>query len=259
VTAPEEFGAGQWDMQVQWLDPDQLIPNPANPNQQADAVFNGLVASIEQEGWTVPITAVQAGELPDGRPQYRIVAGEHRWRAAKILGCQTPVIALDPDQWDEDRQAWNLVKDNVLKGNLNPERFAQLYERLTERYEAEVMQVLMGFTSEDAFQKVYKEARAALPEALQKALDKQKGEIKTIDGLAAVLNGLFREFGETLPSDFMTFAWGSKDILWTMVRRRKTWDTITAAAREADQRGLSFAEVVATALTSHQEQENHDG
>jgi len=33
----------------------------------------------------------------------------------------------------------------------------------------------------------------------------------------------------------------------------------TAADRDADQRGLSFAEVVAVATTSHQKQENHDG
>ena len=214
-----------------------------------DADFNALVASIEEDGWTVPLSVVDQG---DGL--YKIVGGEHRWRAARVLAYDTvPCVLLDPNLFDADRRAWHMVRQNIVHGKLNPERFAQLYERMAKQYDSDVLQALMGFTSSDAFQKVYKEARDALPEALQKALDKQKDEIKTIDGLAAVLNGLFREFGETLDSDFMVFGWGSKDILWTMVRRRKTWDTITAAAREADQRGLSFAEVVATALTSHQE------
>ncbi len=204
VIEPLLLGSGQWDMQVKWLDHHQLIPDPANPNEQDDATFNGLVASIQQEGWTSPVQAV----LEEDTGRYRIVAGEHRWRAAKILNCDVPIIALDPYRWDADRQAWNLVKDNVLRGKLNPEKFAELYEDLVRRYDADVVQELLGFTSSDAFEKVYKETRDALPPELQKALDKQKGEIKTIDGLAAVLNAIFREHGETLPSNVLAFTFG---------------------------------------------------
>lgn len=202
-------GAGEWDMKVIWLDVDQLRPNDENPNQQDDATFNALVRSIETEGWTQPVQAVQVDA-----GTWEIVAGEHRWRAARVLGCKVPVISLPAVDFDKDRRDWNLVKDNILRGSLNPEKFARLYDRLAKKYDAEVLQTLMGFTSSDAFGKVYKEVRDALPDGLRDALDAAKDEIKTIDGLAAVLNRLFTEYGETLPSNFMVFAWGTKDIVW---------------------------------------------
>jgi len=226
-------------MQVKWLDHHQLIPDPANPNEQDDATFNGLVASIEQEGWTSPVQAV----LEEDTGRYRIVAGEHRWRAAKILDCQVPTVTLPAAQFDEDRRRWSMVKDNVLKGRINPEKFARLYEEMVQRYDAEVLQALLGFTSEDAFQKVYKGARDALPEALQKALDKQKDEIKTIDGLAAVLNGLFREFGESLESNMMTFTWAGKEVLW-ITADKKLWKQVQEYVEHAKDGHLNMTEVM---------------
>jgi ParB-like chromosome segregation protein Spo0J len=209
--AEVEIGPGRWDMTVLWLKPEQLVPNVANPNQQDDATFNALVRSIRQDGWSQVVTAVAIGEVTGGpEDRYQIVAGEHRWRAAQIIDCEVPVLPLPPSQWVDDRQKWMLVKDNILTGKLNPVKFAQLYEEMAARYDAEVLQSLMGFTSSDAFQKVYKETRDALPPEMQKALDDSKAEIKTIDDLSTVLNRLFSEYGETLPSNVMVFTWGDR-------------------------------------------------
>ncbi len=205
----DSIGANEWDMEVVWMDPDDLVPNVDNPNQQDDRTFNALVDSIQTEGWTVPITAV---EMEDGK--FEIVGGEHRWRAARVLGVKVPVISLPPDEFDKDRRDWNVVKDNILRGDLNPEKFSRLFKRMSEKYDAEVLKSLMGFTTEDAFQKVFRSVVAQLPPSLQQALLDAQDEIKTIDDLSIVLNRLFHEFGDTLDSNMMVFSWAGKEVMW---------------------------------------------
>jgi hypothetical protein len=231
--APSRLGPGEWDMRVLWLEPDRLIPNQANPNVQDDATFNALVESIRTEGWTQPVLAVAVSDIVAETP-YRIVGGEHRWRAARVLGCRVPVLPLRAEEFDQDRQNWNLVKDNLLRGRLNPEKFAALYEEMVGKYDAEVLQSLMGFTDQDAFRKMYKETRDALPPELAKALDEAKDEIRTIDDLSTVLNRLFREFGDTLDSDFMVFTWAGKDVFWVrcsplLFAEMKAWGELADA------------------------------
>jgi hypothetical protein len=247
--APEELGPDEWAMNVEWMDPERLEPNPENPNEQSDEEFNALCASIQQEGWTAAVSAVEHRRDEHG-PVFQIVAGEHRWRASKVLGSKVPVLKLDPAKWDQDRRNMMLVKDNIVTGKMNGEKFAKLYEQMAGKYDAEVLQELMGFTSEDAFRKVYKGVKDALPKELQTALEESRDEIKTIDGLALVLNKLFAEHGETLPADFMVFSYGSKDVLWVQVPEHKQWKVLAASAAAAHQLGESFADRVARALVA---------
>ena len=196
---------------IEWLSVDVLVPNAENPNEQDERMFNATVASIEEEGWVQPCASV----VPLEAGTYEIVAGHHRWEAARVLGHETvPCWVLDPVKFDKDRRDWNVVKMNLIAGKTNPEKFARLYERMVKAYDAETLQALMGFTSEDAFKKVYKGVRDALPKELQDALEDVKDEIKTIDDLSLVLNRLFRDHGETLPSNMMVFSWAGKDVLW---------------------------------------------
>lgn len=237
-----EIGPLEWDMKVLWLDTDQLVPNASNPNEQDDATFNALVDSITRDGWTQPVQAVQIAES-----MYEIVAGEHRWRAAKVLQSKVPVIPLPAGEFHEDRREWALVKDNMLHGKLNPAKFASLYERLTQRYDADVMKTLMGFTTEDAFKKVYQKTREGLPPELQSAMDSAKDEIRTIDDLSRVLNRLFQEHGETLPSNFMVFSYGGKEVMWVRADR-ELWQTVSRLGKEAENYGLDLAAVIGEAL-----------
>ena len=223
-----ERGPVEWDMQVVWMDPEDLVPNTENPNQQDDATFNALVREIQREGWTQPVQAV----FDHARGKHEIVAGEHRWRAARILQCKVPVLPLPPEEFDRDRRDWVMVKDNLLKGHLNPEKFTQLYNRMVKKYDGEVLKALMGFTSDDAFQKVYQEVRRTLPPEMQAALDATKDEIRTIDDLSTVLNRLFRDHGETLDSNFMVFSYGGKDVIWVRADA-DLWKRVKAMADSA--------------------------
>lgn len=246
IQTVEARGADQWDMQVLWLDTDQCIPNAENPNEQDDSTFNGLVESIEQDGWTSPMQVVSLGSM-NGKEMYEIVAGEHRWRAGKILQCKVPAIPLPAADFNEDRRQMTLVKDNILKGKLNPQKFSELYNRLAEKYDADILKSLMGFTSQDAFQKVYQQAKQNLPPELQQALEDAKGEIKTIDDLSLVLNRLFQEHGETLPSNFMVFSYGSKDVLWVRADK-ELWKIVKGISEEVEKQGLDITAVLTEAL-----------
>jgi hypothetical protein len=244
-----------------WLSVNQMVPNEANPNVMSDQEFNALCASIEEDGWTQLPSVVSRGDADEGVSDgkavvytggtYDIVGGEHRWRAARVLGhTLMPVTVLDPEKYHRDRQNWQMVKQNIVHGKLNPEKFARLYEDMADRYEADVLRSLMGFTSQEAFQKVYKETRAALPPELQKALDAAKDEIKTIDDLSVVLNRLFREFGETLPSNMMVFSWAGKQVLWIRCDD-KLWKIVSSMAKKvADESGDMGQEMLNALLSS---------
>lgn len=229
--------------EIQQLPTERLHPDPRNPNEQKDEVFNGLVAAIEEEGFIEPVHVV-----PREDGDWDIVGGEHRWRAMTVMQEPlTPCIVLDAEKFDEDRRAWNLVKLNVLRGDLNPVKFSHLFDELKQRYGDEVTKQLMGFTTEDGFRRLYREVARALPPELQQALEDTKDEIRTIDDLSLVLNRLFAEYGETLPSDFMVFSFGGREVLWVRADA-DLWRLVTALAKDVEAAGESMSEVMKGAI-----------
>jgi len=74
-----------------------LKPNSYNPNQQSVNDFDLLVKSIREDGFTLPVV-VNDGSLDESLKDM-IIDGEHRWRAAQVLGMDTiPVIYKAMDQ-----------------------------------------------------------------------------------------------------------------------------------------------------------------
>jgi hypothetical protein len=214
----------------------KLRKNKDNPNEQDERTFNALCQSIQDEGWVEPMATAVPAE--DGF--YDIVGGHHRHDAAEVLGIEDgPVWLLDPEKFDKDRQNWTMVKVNILKGKLNPSKFTKLYQDMVAVYGAEVLQAQMGFTSEDGFKALFQDVRRNLPPELAKALDSQKDEIKTIDDLSLVLNRLFREHGETLPSDMMVFSFGGKDVLWVRADK-ELWQAVTTIGKTVASKGESM-------------------
>lgn len=233
---------------------DKLRKNAANPNVMTDKEFNALCTTIADAGWMQPMaTVVPLDPEHYGEDEYEIVAGHHRYDAAVVLDHEEgPCWVLDPDKFDRDRRDMELVKMNQLHGKLNPVKFAKLYERLTETYEGEVVQAMMGFTEQDAFAALYKEARAALPEDMQKALDDTKGELKTIDDLSNVLNRLFTEFGDTLDSNYMVFSYGNKKVFWVACDR-PLWAQLEKLRARVDDGRLDLAAELTDALDAYRE------
>lgn len=84
---------------------DDLRANEYNPNQQSVHDFNLLVTSMQGDGFTTPIIANKDG---------RIIDGEHRWRAAKVLGMVTvPVVYRD---YSEAEMRFATIRHNRARG-----------------------------------------------------------------------------------------------------------------------------------------------
>ncbi len=106
----------------------QIRPNRHQPRQQfSKEGLASLAESIRQHGLLQPIL-VQA----DGEGTFELIAGERRWRAAKIAGLsQVPAIVKVAS--DRDRMEWALL-ENVQREDLNPLEKAEGYAKLIAEF-----------------------------------------------------------------------------------------------------------------------------
>ncbi len=193
-----------------FLPVDALEPNKDNPNTMSDAEFNMLSDNIEKTGITDPIFVrlISPG-------QYRIVGGHHRWEVAKLLGfVEVPCTVIDDPEFDDDAEKYQMVRMNVIRGRMTPDKFLKLYNSLNKKHGAEIMAEAFGFVDEEQFKKLTKQMSATLPPELQGDFEKAAKEIKTIDGLSKLLNGMFSKYGNTLPFGFMVVDFGGRDSVW---------------------------------------------
>ena len=102
--------------------------------------LSDLADSIRIHGIIQPLTV---RKLQSG--YYQIIAGERRWRAARMAGLtQVPVVVIEAD----DRKAMELAMiENLQREDLNPIEEAEGYRVLTEQY---------GMTQDECAQRVGK-------------------------------------------------------------------------------------------------------
>ena len=115
-----------------------------------EASLAELAASIQEHGIIQPLTV---RKLASG--YYQIIAGERRWRAARLAGLsEVPVIVIEAD----DRKAAELAMiENLQREDLNPMEEAAGFQSLIETYH---------MTQEEAATRVGK-SRSAVPNALR--------------------------------------------------------------------------------------------
>ncbi len=118
--------------QIQFLALDQIYGNPTQPRQVFDDVeIAELATSIKTYGVLQPVL-VRPAKADSSRGGYEIIAGERRWRAAKLAGLATvPVIIQDLS--DKETLEISLV-ENVQRSNLNPVEEAEAYQRLIDEF-----------------------------------------------------------------------------------------------------------------------------
>ena len=100
-----------------------ILPNPVQPRTafRADRLEE-LADSIRANGIIQPLIVRRAAE------GYQIVAGERRWRAAKLAGLkEVPVIVQDVA---DPRMLELALIENIQREDLNPIETAQAYDRL---------------------------------------------------------------------------------------------------------------------------------
>jgi ParB family chromosome partitioning protein len=109
---------------VSMISLDQILPNRYQPRTTfVETELEELAQSIREHGVLQPIVIRRKG---DG--MYELIAGERRFRAAKIAG-MTTIPSLIRNSNDEKALAVALV-ENIQRQNLNPMEEAKAYSRL---------------------------------------------------------------------------------------------------------------------------------
>lgn len=204
---------------------DKIIESEENPNEMSDSQFNELVRRITEVGFKEPISVIPFED------KYKLVAGHHRVKAAKFLG-MVDIPAYIFSDWDDDKRKAELIRDNVIRGKMNPLKFSKLFDQLSVKYSKEIAQMMVGLSDEDSFKRYYKEVRAALPPDIRKKLDENKDKIKTIDDLSMVLNEIFTTHGDDLTFNFMVFSYGKSEHVYIKTNKEQ-WKMVQACVDTA--------------------------
>lgn len=105
-----------------------IMPNPNQPRKHFDeTALNELAASIRVHGIIQPIVL---NESDDGK--YMIIAGERRWRAAKIAGLKTVPAYIR--RFTEKQVKEISIIENLQREDLNPIEAAKAIKQLMEEY-----------------------------------------------------------------------------------------------------------------------------
>lgn len=118
----------------------RIQPDPDQPRKNFDEEkLNELADSIRTYGMISPIVVKKRGAL------YEIVAGERRWRAARIAGLkEIPVVIKEVDEKTSRELS---IIENIQRDDLNAVEEARAYQSLIEEY---------GLTQEEVATRVAK-------------------------------------------------------------------------------------------------------
>jgi len=109
---------------------DRIEANPENPRLLfEETALEELAASIREHGVLQPIL-VRPMNREASHDQYQLVAGERRWRAARIAGLET-IPALVEDL-DDDAALEIAVIENLQREDLSPLEEATMYDRMVK-------------------------------------------------------------------------------------------------------------------------------
>jgi ParB family transcriptional regulator, chromosome partitioning protein len=117
---------------------DQIDPNPNQPRKTFESSsLEELAASIRASGVIQPIVVRQVAD------RYQLIAGERRWRAARLAGLDH-IPAVVREATDAESLELALV-ENLLREDLNPIEEAEGYRHLLSQF---------GWTQEQLAQRI---------------------------------------------------------------------------------------------------------
>ena len=109
---------------------EDIEPNPDQPRRRFDeAALQDLAGSIREKGVIQPLVVRESPRRPD---RYEIVAGERRWRAARMADlAEVPVIVRS---FSDTEVLEIAIVENVQRADLNPIEEAAGYRQLMDRF-----------------------------------------------------------------------------------------------------------------------------
>ena len=157
---------------------EDMHPSPYQPRKEFNQeALNALVQSIKEKGVLQPLIVRKNGE------KYEIIAGERRWRAAKLAGI-TEVPVIEKELTNQEVLEVALV-ENLLRENLSVIEEAEGFDRLITEFAH----------THDALSKVVGKSRSyitntirllSLPESVKNMIKENKltaGHARTLVGL----------------------------------------------------------------------------
>ncbi len=159
--APEMSGEEFAEIDVQRID-----PNPFQPRRQLQKeTLQELAKSLSQDGVIQPILVRRVGS------RYQIIAGERRWRAARLAGLARIPAVIRPVE--EERLLELALIENIQRENLNPIEEAAAYSKLVTE---------LGLSQEKVAERVGKDRSTIanllrllrLPEPIRDAIARRK-------------------------------------------------------------------------------------
>jgi ParB family chromosome partitioning protein len=130
--------------ELTYLEVNQLQPNPLQSRGIiTQTSLNDLVESIKEHGVLEPLVVART---PAG---YQLIAGERRWRAARIAGVEkVPVVIKETTSQGMLELA---IVENVQREDLNPIERAQAFKRLLDEFSLQVSAIAKRIGKSDGY------------------------------------------------------------------------------------------------------------
>ncbi len=118
--------AGAAQEELREVPVESISPNPRQPRRHfEEEALNALAGSLGERGVLQPVLV-----RPNPQGTYELIAGERRWRAARIAGMKTIPALVRPH---DDAEALELALiENMARENLNPVEEARACAALVE-------------------------------------------------------------------------------------------------------------------------------
>ena len=123
---------------IYWIEVDKIKPNPFQPRTEFnDDRLRNLADSIRQYGVLQPLVVTRKEKVTEEGglvAEYELIAGERRWRAAKIAGLSAvPALIRTGDDTDKLKLEMAII-ENLQREDLNPVDRAQAFSKLVHEF-----------------------------------------------------------------------------------------------------------------------------
>lgn len=157
------------------IETDRISPNPYQPRRDFDEEsLKELANSVREFGILQPlvVTKIEKETEFGTQVEYQLIAGERRWRAAKIAGLERIPAIIKSINLERDRLEI-AITENIQRADLNPIEAARAYAKLQDQF---------GLTQREIASRIGKSREAIantvrllnLPSQIQEALSKSQ-------------------------------------------------------------------------------------
>lgn len=194
------------------VDVSQISEHPHNSNAQNKATFNTMKESMEEEGFDESIIIAPRTDGEDG---YWVVSGNHRFRGGVELGAEQLPCVIHDDWGDAVKQQEELLKRNLVKGEITSSSFTVAVNQLKETSgdTLDSLRERIGMNDPDDFARRYREkvAKTGTSDAPPVQRDSSvTSKVKLIDDLGAVIQTILASHGDTVQHSYIFFPTAGK-------------------------------------------------